>query len=107
MARDNSFAHSTNAPASTANATRNRHYRFIRHYLFFRHFLSLGRRGRLVLIVSKVLRPRIADETAQLRRWQGRELRRNVKSFKENQCYGGIRRNAHLWTTAVLIHRDF
>jgi hypothetical protein len=84
MARDNSFAHSTNAPASTANATRNRHYRFIRHYLFFRHLLSLGTRGRLVLIVSKILRPRIADETAQFRGWQGRELRKSVKLLKEN-----------------------
>jgi hypothetical protein len=84
MARDYSFAHPTNAPASTANATRNRHYRFIRHYLFLRHLLSFGRRGCLVLIVSKILRPRIADETAQLRWWQGRELRRNVKLFKKN-----------------------
>jgi hypothetical protein len=84
MARDHSFAHSTNAPASTANATRNHHYRLIRHYLFFRHLLSFGRRGYLVLIVSKILRPRIADETAQLIGWQGRELRRNVKLFKES-----------------------
>jgi hypothetical protein len=107
MARDDSFAHAANAPASTANATWNRHYRLIRHYLFLRHLLSFGRRGCLVLIISKVLRPRIADETAQLRRWQGRELRRNVKLFKENQCYGGIRRSTYLWTTAILIHRDF
>jgi hypothetical protein len=84
MARDHSFAHSTNAPASTANATRNRHYRLICHYLFFCHLLSFGRRGYLVLIVSKILRPRIVDETAQFRGWQGRELRRNAKLFKEN-----------------------
>jgi hypothetical protein len=83
MARDDSLAHSRNAPASTANAMRNRHYRLIRHYFFFRHLLSFGRRGGLVLIISKILRPRIADETAQLRGWQRRELRRNVKLFKE------------------------
>jgi hypothetical protein len=84
MARDHPFAHSTNAPASTTNATRNCHYRLIRHYLFFRHLLSFGRRGCLVLIISKILSPRIADETAQFRGRQGRELRRNVKLFKEN-----------------------
>jgi hypothetical protein len=62
----------------------NHHYRFIRHYLFLRHLMFFGRRGCLVLIVSKILHPRIADETAQFRGWQGRELRRNVKLFKEN-----------------------
>jgi hypothetical protein len=84
MARNDSLAQPTNAPASTANATRNRHYRFIRHYLFLRHLLSFGRRGCLVLIISKILRPRIADETAQLRWRQGRKLRRNVKLFEKN-----------------------
>jgi hypothetical protein len=84
MARDYSFAHPTNAPASTANATRNRHYRFIHHYLFLRHLLSFGRQGCFILIVSKILRPRIADETTQLGWWQGRELRRNVKLFRKN-----------------------
>jgi hypothetical protein len=84
MARDDSFAHPTNAPASTANAMRNRHYRFICHYLFLRHLLSFGRQGCLILIVSKILRLRIADEATQLRWWQGRELRRNVKLFKKN-----------------------
>jgi hypothetical protein len=43
MARDDSFAHPTNAPASTTNATRNRHYGFIRHYLFLYYLLSFGR----------------------------------------------------------------
>jgi hypothetical protein len=73
-----------NAPTSTTHATRNRCYRFIRHYLLFRHLLSFGRQGRLVLIVSKLFCPRIADEMAQLRWWQGRKLWRNAKLFKKN-----------------------
>jgi hypothetical protein len=63
---------------------RNRRYGLIRHYLLLHHLLSFARRGCLVLIVSKLFRPRITDETAQLGWWKGRKLRRNAKLFKKN-----------------------